>query len=149
MARSAFRSQNVQNTPGSEHFWKLRCLKCTPLWREAHVQLKMYKAHQVWRLRCGKRVRRCGAKHMSKSKCSKHTRFGPLLEVEMSKKVHAIVARSAFRSQKAKNTTCSDHFLTFRCRFAWQAPGIVHLIKSEQNVRILWHFQKRWQAWGI
>ena len=28
----------------------------------------------------------CGAKHISKSKCTKHTRFGPLLEVEMSKK---------------------------------------------------------------
>ena len=22
--------------------------KCTPLWREAHVQVKMYKAHQLW-----------------------------------------------------------------------------------------------------
>ena len=26
---------------------------------------------------------------------------------------------------------------------------IVHLVKSEQNVRVLWHFQKRWQAWDI
>ena len=25
VARSTFRSQNVQNTPCSEHFWKLRC----------------------------------------------------------------------------------------------------------------------------
>ena len=25
VARSTFRSQNVQNTPGSEHFWKLSC----------------------------------------------------------------------------------------------------------------------------
>ena len=59
VARSTFRSQNVQNTPFSDHFWKLRCRKSA----------------------C-----RCGAKHMSKSKCTKHTRFGPLLEVEMSKK---------------------------------------------------------------
>ena len=42
-----------------------------------------------------------------------------------------------------------DHFWTFRSRFAWQAQGIVHLVKSEQNVRVLWHFQKRWQAWCI
>ena len=35
------------------------------------------------------------------------------------------------------NTTCSVHFWTFRCRFAWQAQGIVHLVKSEQNVRVL------------
>jgi len=27
-----------------------------------------------------------GAKHVSKSKCTKHNMFGPLLEVEMSKK---------------------------------------------------------------
>ena len=59
MARSTFASQNVQNTRGSDHFWKLRCRKS---------------------------ARRCGAKHISKSKCTKHTMLGPLLEVEMSKK---------------------------------------------------------------
>ena len=59
MARSTFRSQNVKNTRGSDHFWKLRCRKS---------------------------VCRFGAKHISKSKCTKHTMLGPLLEVEMSKK---------------------------------------------------------------
>ena len=36
VARSTFRSQNVQNTPASDHFWKLRfrksarrCLRCS------------------------------------------------------------------------------------------------------------------------
>ena len=33
-----------------------------------------------------KSTRHCGAKHISKSKCAKHTRFRALLEVEMSKK---------------------------------------------------------------
>ena len=32
-----------------------------------------------------------------------------------------------------KNTRGSDHYWTFRCRFAWQAQGIVHLVKSEQK----------------
>ena len=59
VARSTFASQNVQNTWVSEHFWKLRCRKS---------------------------ARRCGAKHICKSKCTKHTRCGPLLAVEMSKK---------------------------------------------------------------
>ena len=54
--------------------------KCTPLRREAHFQLKM------WNLRCRKSARRCGAKHISKSKCTKHAIAGPLLESEMSKK---------------------------------------------------------------
>ena len=59
VARSTFQNQNVQNTPTPDHFWKLRC---------------------------GKSARLCGAKHMSKSKCTKHTNSGPLLEVEMWKK---------------------------------------------------------------
>ena len=59
VARSTFASQNVQNTPGADHFWQLRCRKS---------------------------ARRCGAKHICKSKCAKRTRCGPLLAVEMSKK---------------------------------------------------------------
>ena len=42
VARSTFPTQNVQNTPAPDHFWKLRCRK---------------------------RALRCGAKHISKSKC--------------------------------------------------------------------------------
>ena len=121
VARSTFRSQNVQDTPWSDHFWKLMCRKS---------------------------ARRCGAKHISKSKCTKHTILGPLLEVEMLKKctalwreahfevkmykthhvrtifggsdaekVHAVVARSTFPSQNVENTRVSDHFWRFRCRF--------------------------------
>ena len=110
VARSTFQSENVQNTPFLEHFWKLRCRKS---------------------------ARRCGAKYISKWKCTKHSILGALLEVEMSKKctplwreahfevksvknwrsrttfggsdveksvekVHAVVARSTFRSQKCK-----------------------------------------------
>ena len=69
--------------------WEMK--NCTPLWREAHFQVKIDKAHQrapdhFWKLRCRKSARRCGSKHISKSKCTKHTSAGPLLEVEMSKK---------------------------------------------------------------
>ena len=53
----------------------------------------------------------------------------------MSKKC-AVVARSTFRSQKCKKLRGTEHFWTFRCCFAWQAQGIVHLVKSEQNVRV-------------
>ena len=180
--------------------WEMK--NCTPLWREAYFEVKMYKAPQrrtafgscdvgkvhavvarstfpsqnvqstsasdhLWRFRCRKSARRCGAKHIFKSKCKKHTTFGPLLEVQMSKrcaplwreahfqakmykthhsrttfgswdveKVHAVVARSTFPSQNVKNTTCSRHFWRFRCRFALQAQGIVHLVK----VRKTWGF---------
>ena len=56
-------------------------------------------------------------------------------------KVHAVVARSTFRSQNVKNTRGLDQFWRFRCRFACQAQGIVHLVKSEQNGKVLYHFQ--------
>ena len=48
----------------------------------------------------------CGAKHISKSKCTKHTRFGALFEVEMSKKRTALT----FASEKAKSTSASERF---------------------------------------
>jgi len=38
---------------------------------------------------------------------------------------------------------------TLKRRFVWQAQGILHPAKSEQTVRVLWQFQKRWQAWDI
>ena len=44
VARSTCPSQNVQSTPGADHFWQLRCRKSVR-WREAHVEVKMYKAH--------------------------------------------------------------------------------------------------------
>ena len=136
VARSTFPSQNVQNTPMSDHFWKLRCRKS---------------------------ARRCGAKHISNSKCTKHHMVGPLLEVAMWKKctplwreahfqvkmykthhsrttfgswdvekVHAVVARSTFPSQKCQKLTVSDHFLKFRCR---KSVEKVHAIVARSTFR--------------
>ena len=109
MARSTFPSQNVQSTPLSDHFWKLRCRK---------------------------RARRCGAKHTSKLRVQKTEGFGALLQVEMSKKCTLLWREAHFEVKSAKSCG-TEHFLMFRCRFAWQAQGIVHLVKSEQNVRVL------------
>ena len=87
--------------------WEMK--HCTPLWREAHFEVKMCKAHQVWNT------------------------FGSC-NVE---NLHTVVARSTFRSQNAKNIRGSVHFWRFRCRFSWQAQGIVHLVECEQSVRVL------------
>ena len=84
--------------------WEMK--NCTRLWREAHFQVKMYKTHHA------------------------RSTFGSC-DVE---KVHAVVARSTFPSPTCKKLTGTEHFWTFRCAFAWQAQGIVHLVKSEQNV---------------
>ena len=61
--------------------------KCTPLWREAHFEVNSVKkltgSEHFWKLRCRKNARRCGAKHISKSKVQKTEGFGPLLDVQM------------------------------------------------------------------
>ena len=145
---------------GAKHISKSKCTKhlssgplfevavpkkCTPLWREAHFEVKMYnfgscdveKVQAVvarskfpsqnvqnatapdhfWKLRCRKSARRCGAKYNSKSKCENH-------DIRATFGRWDVVSRG-------------------------RAQGIAHLVKSEQNVRFLWHFQKRWQAWDI
>ena len=46
VARSRFASQSAQNKPTSDHFLEVvLSKKCTPLWREARFQVKMYKTH--------------------------------------------------------------------------------------------------------
>ena len=47
-------------------------------------------------------------------------------------KVHAVVARSTFPSQNVQNTTCSDHFLTFRCR---KSVEKVHAVVARSTFR--------------
>ena len=85
--------------------WKTK--SCTPLWREARFEVKMYKAHQrrttfgSWAVK--KSARCCGAKHISKWKCTKHTSFGPLLEVETSKKCAPLWREARFQVKNVKN----------------------------------------------
>ena len=114
--------------------WEMK--NCTPLWREAHFQVKMYKTHHsrttfgswdvekvhavvagstfwsqnvqstpcsdhFW-MRCWKSARRCGAKHVSKSKCTKHHMFAPLLEVRMSKKCTLLWREAHFQVKMYK-----------------------------------------------
>ena len=84
--------------------------KCTPLWREAHFQVKMYKTHHGQQLRCRKSARRCGANHISKSKCTKHTSFGPRLEVEMSKKCTRLWREARVQVKMCKTPQCWTTF---------------------------------------
>ena len=124
--------------------------KCTPLWREAPFPVKMYKAHQV------------------------RTTFWSW-DVE---KVHAVVARSTFRSQNVQSTSCSDHFWKLRYRKSARGCGAKHISKSKSTKHHMYAplldveasfcvagardcdlvkakrerfvaFPKRWQAWDI
>ena len=103
---------------GAKHISKSKCTKhtrigaflevvmskkCMLLWREAHFQVKMYKTPQC------------------------RTTFGSS-DVE---KVHAVAARSAFRSQNVQNTPGSEHFLQMRCRKSARCCGAKHISKPK------------------
>ena len=84
--------------------WEMK--NCTPLWREAHVQVKMYKTHHC------------------------RTTFGSC-DVE---KVHAVVARSTFRSQNVKNTIVGpllEVAMSKKCTALWrEAHFEVKMLKT-------------------
>ena len=135
MAKRTFASENLKKLTGSDHFLKLRCRKL---------------------------ARRCGETHICKSKCTKHLRFGPLFEVQMSKnytplwrnahsqvkilknwrsrttfwswdveKLHAAVAKRTFASENLKKLTVSEHFLKCRCRKIARRCGEKHMCNSK------------------
>ena len=106
VARSTFPSQNVQNTPCSDHFWKLRCRKSARRCGAKHISKSKCTKHTrsgpLLEVEMLKSARRCGAKHISKSKCTKHTMLGPLLEVQMSKKCTPLWREAHFEVKMLK-----------------------------------------------
>jgi len=76
---------------------------CTPLRREAHFQVKMYKTNQP------------------------QSNF---FSSEVPKMARA-VARSAFASQNVKQLTGSGHFLNFRCPKMARRCGAKNICKSK------------------
>ena len=143
-----FQVKNVQNTPFSDHFWKLRCRKVHAIvarstFPSQNVQNTPFSDH-FWKLRCRKSARRCGAKHISKSKCTKHTRSGPLLEVEMSKKCTPLWREAHFEVKSVKN---------WRSRTTFWSSDVE---KVSKKCTPLWreaHFEvksvKNWGFWAF
>ena len=103
---------------GEKHILKWKCTKhyilgalfevemlknCTPLWREAHFEVKMYKTLH-----------------------SRSTFWS--WDVE---KLHAAVARSTFASENVQNISVSDHFLKLRCWKIARRCGEKHISNSK------------------
>ena len=74
--------------------------KCTPLWHEAHLEVKSVSYARTTFGSCG---------------------------VE---KVHAVAARSTFASQNVQNTSGSDDFWKLRCRKSARRCAVKHIWKS-------------------
>ena len=144
--------------------WEMK--SCTPLWREAHFEVKMYKTPQLrttfgswdvekvhavvarstfrsqnvqttsapdhfWKLRCRKSARRCGAKHISKSKVLKTGGLGPLLEVEMSKKCTPLWREAHFQVKSVKNWRSRTTFGGSDVEKVHAVVGAKHISKSK------------------
>jgi len=82
--------------------------------------------------------------------------FGALLDVEMSKKCTPLLRDAHFErtplwreAHFQVNMLKAPHARTNFEGSDVVLPGVLHLAKSEQNVRVLWHVQKRWQEVGI
>ena len=113
VARSTFPTEKVQSTPWSDHFWKLRCRK------SAH---------------------RCGVKHVLKSKCTKHTRSGPLLEVEMSKKRTPLWREAHFQVKMYKHTSVGPLLeveMSKKCTPLWREAHFQVKIYKTHHVRTI------------
>ena len=113
--------------------WEMK--NCTPLWREAHLEVKMYKtlrgSDHFWNLRCRKSARRCGAKHVSKSKGTKHLSIGPLLEVEMSKKCTPLWREAHFQVKMYMLGPLLEVQMSKKCTQLWhEAHFEVKMLKT-------------------
>ena len=98
--------------------------KCTPLWREAHFQVKMYKTSSgpLLEVQMSKKCTPLWREAHFEVKMYKTTHVRATFGGSDVEKVHAVVARSTLK------TTFSDHFWRFRCRFASLHYTTLHYI---------------------
>ena len=111
--------------------WEMK--KCTPLWREAHMEVKKQKntsrLEHFWKFSCWKSARRRGVKHNSKSKCETYQVQGTSKLSWDGENVPAIVARSTFPSQ---NVQIFEPRSTFG---SWDVEE-VHAIVARSNFEV-------------
>ena len=106
LAWSTCRSQKCKNLTGSGHFWKLTCRKS---------------------------ARRCGAKHISKSKCTSNTTFGPLLDVQMSKQCTPLWREAHFEDKRVNNWRVRSTFWRSDVVLRGRRKGLCTLRKASKT----------------
>ena len=106
---------------------------CTPLWRKAHFQVKLYKITILGSLLEVEMSKECAPlwseAHFQVKMYKTHQRRTTLRSWDVEK-MHTVVARSTFPSQKCKKLTVPDHFRTWRCRKSARCCGAKHISKS-------------------
>ena len=106
----------------------------TPLWREAHLQVKMHKHHnlgaivEVPMFKNGTPLWREAHLQVKMHKAPQSRSNCRSSDVQ---KWHAAVARSTFASQNAQNTTIADQFWKFRWPKMARRCGAKRICKSK------------------
>ena len=96
----------------------------------------------------------CGAKHIYKSKCTKHRSVGPLLEVDMSKKCTLLWREAHVQVKSAKN---EGHGALLAVQMSFCVAGAGDCAPYEKSAKREGFValsktmagEKRWQAWDI
>ena len=107
VARSTFPSQNGQNTRGADHFWKLRCRKS---------------------------ARRCGGKHILKSKCTKQPWSDHFWKLRCRKSARRGGAKYILKSKVLKTDGLGPLLevqMSKKCRKSARRCGAKHISKSK------------------
>ena len=112
--------------------WEMK--NCTPLWCEAHLQVKKLKKPHI-RSTFGScdvgKVHAVVARSTFESEKAKNTSHSEPFGSWDVEKVHAVLARSTFRSQNVEITPAPDHFWKLRCRKSARRSGAKHISKSK------------------
>ena len=158
VVRSAFGSQNLENTPCSDRFSKLRCRKSACRCGAKHISkskcAKDTRSEHFWKLWCRKSARRCGAKHVSKSKCTKYTRPEHFWKLWCWKSARCCgakhISKSMYKARHSRSTFGSGdvekvHAVVVRSTFPSQN------VKSTACLDHFWRFRCgfAWQAQGM
>ena len=118
--------------------------------KKTHMFLKVWFPEHFWKLTCQKIARRCGAKHMSKSKVLKNWRFRTTFrswDVQKTVRSQKCTKHTRFGAQMLNNCTP----LWRKARFQVKMLKTPHARTAfEVSDVVLRHLsKKRWQVWDI
>ena len=113
--------------------WEMK--NCTPLWCEAHFQVKMHKTHQA-RTTFGSWDAEKVHAVLVRSTCTtekakKHPAFGAQLARWEMKNCTPLRREAHFQVKTYKNTPSSDHFWKLRCRKSARRCDAKHISRSK------------------
>ena len=130
VARSRFGSEKAKNRLVSEHYWSCAPQKVQVAAARSTFQSENSKCTTCSHQFSKKCVGRCGAKHISKSKCQKHLVLRALVGVEFLKKCTRLWGKARSQVKMAKTAHVRTSFGSCMVEKV-RAVGAKHISKSK------------------